>query len=209
MTGCQRRMGQDWRPDWAITNKMLHFMLVKIEYRLDQVTDDAERRHWIFAGGYFVLTYGNSLRGPEGLFLDLAGCLKKFSVNDTKYHVVFALLGTVKGEHLKREHLLPTVNDETQSGIPVRCWLKHILGANRMCGRAPGPAFCDEDGGVLTSRDLKVCLHEILGKLLIEHPNRWQKKEAAGTSRPGQQMHHHYADINILLPNFRRYTRVM
>jgi hypothetical protein len=36
MTGCQRRMGKDWRPDRAITNKMLHFMLVKVEHRLDQ-----------------------------------------------------------------------------------------------------------------------------------------------------------------------------
>jgi hypothetical protein len=252
MTGCQRRMGQDWRPDRAITNKMLHFMLVKIEHKLDQATDDAERRRWIFAGGYFVLSYVNSLRGPEGLLLDLAGCLKHFSADDTKDHVVFALLGTVKGEHLERQHLLPTVN-ETQSGIPVRRWLKRILGANRMCGRSSGPAFCDEDGVVLTSRDMNVCLHEILGELLVEHPtmfladvktradieekynvyrsfrrgsdsqaiamnvsktdidvvNRWQKKEAAGTSRPGHQMHHHYADINILLPNFRRYTRAM
>jgi hypothetical protein len=230
MMGCQRRTGQDWRPDRAIT-KMLHFMLVKIEHRLDQAKDDAERRHWIFAGGYFVLSYVNSLRGPEGLLLDLAGCLKYFSVNDTKDHVVFALLGTVKGEHLEREHLLPTVN-ETQSGIPARRWLKRVLGANRMCGQSSGPAFCNKDGGVLTSRDMNACLHETLGELLVEHPimfladvrtranieekynvyrsshcgsdsqaivmnlsktnidvvYRWQKKEAAGTSRPGHQM---------------------
>jgi hypothetical protein len=39
--------------------------------------------------------------------------------------------------------------------------------------------------------------------------NRWTKKEAAGTSRPSHKMKHHYADFNILLPNFERYTKVM
>jgi hypothetical protein len=255
MTGCQRRMGQDWRPDRAITNKMLHFMLAKIELRLDQAAesgDQVERRRWIFAGGYFVMCYVNSLRGPEGLLLELAGCLRNFRPDGAEDHVVFALLGTVKGEHREREHLLPAVN-VTGSGIPVRRWLKRVLAANRMCGRTTGPAFCNEEGVVLTSRDMNESLHEILGELLGEHPslfladvktradveekydvyrsfrrgsdsramamnvsepdidvvNRWTKKEAAGTSRPGHQMKHHYADITILLPNFRRYTWAM
>jgi hypothetical protein len=42
MIGCQRRMGQDWRPDRAITNQMLHFMLVKIEQRLEASKDAAD-----------------------------------------------------------------------------------------------------------------------------------------------------------------------
>ena len=44
----------------------------------------------------------------------------------------------------------------------------------------------------------------------IDVVNRWTKKEAAGTSRPSHgKMKHHYADINILLPNFLRYTMAM
>jgi hypothetical protein len=40
--------------------------------------------------------------------------------------------------------------------------------------------------------------------------NRWVKKEKAGTNRPGQsKMKHHYSDINIMLPNFLRYTLAM
>jgi hypothetical protein len=43
----------------------------------------------------------------------------------------------------------------------------------------------------------------------IDVVNRWTKKEASGTSRPGHTMKHHYADITIMLPNFRRYTMAM
>ena len=43
----------------------------------------------------------------------------------------------------------------------------------------------------------------------IDVVNRWTKKEAAGTGRPSHQMKHHYADVNILLPIFRRYTMAM
>ena len=256
MIGCRRRMGQDWRPDRAITNKMIHFILAKIELRVTQAEaarDNEARRRWLFAGGYFVICYVQSLRGPEGLLLELAGCLRHFQVEPGQDHVVIALLGTVKGEHLEREHLLPSVNI-TGSGIPVRRWLKRVLVANRQAGRVSGPAFCDEAGVVLTSRDMNESLYDILGDLLGEHPslfladvktrseveekynvyrsfrrgsdsqamamnvkdydidvvNRWTKKEAAGTGRPSHgKMKHHYADINILLPNFLRYTMAM
>jgi hypothetical protein len=43
----------------------------------------------------------------------------------------------------------------------------------------------------------------------IDEINRWTKKEGAGTSRPTHKMQHHYADVNILLPTFIRYTKVM
>jgi hypothetical protein len=173
MMGCRRRMGQDWRPDRAISNKMLHFILTKVELRLDQAHtagDVAARRRWIFVGGYVVLCYVQSLRGPEGLLLELGGCLRHFTADDTQDHVVFALLGAVKGEHLEREHLLPSVNT-AGSEIPVRRWLKRVLVANQQLGRHSGPAFCDEDGVVLTSRDMNESPHEILGDLLSEHPS--------------------------------------
>jgi hypothetical protein len=48
-----------------------------------------------------------------------------------------------------------------------------------------------------------------VGPIDIDVVNRWTKKEAAGTSRPAHKMKHHYADINIVLPNFVRYTKVM
>jgi hypothetical protein len=48
-----------------------------------------------------------------------------------------------------------------------------------------------------------------VGPIDIDVVNRWTKKEAAGTSRPAHKMKHHYADINILLPNFEHYTKVM
>jgi hypothetical protein len=43
----------------------------------------------------------------------------------------------------------------------------------------------------------------------IDVVNRWTKKEVAGTSRPGHKIKHHYADITIMLPNFRHYSMAM
>ncbi len=44
----------------------------------------------------------------------------------------------------------------------------------------------------------------------IEIVNRWAKREQAGDSRPEMSMkHHHYADINLLLESFLRYTQAM
>jgi hypothetical protein len=111
-----------------------------------------------------------SLRGPEGLLWELGGCLRHFTADDTQDHVVFALLGAVKREHLEREHLLPSANT-AGSGIPVRRWLKRVLVANQQLGRCSGPAFCDEDGVVLTSRDMNESPFDILGDLLSEHPS--------------------------------------
>ncbi len=43
----------------------------------------------------------------------------------------------------------------------------------------------------------------------IDVVNRWLKKEKAGGNRPGFSMKHHYADINLLLESFLRYTMAM
>jgi hypothetical protein len=260
LRGCKRRMGQDWRPDRAITAQLMQHVLSRVEGRILELGGDqnkADRERWIFAGTYFAISYVLSLRGPEGLLLELEGCRKYFnsrfgSDGDPAKHVVVALLGQVKGEHNERQHLLPSVN-ETKSGIQVRRWMRRTLAANYANGRVSGPAFCDEKGVVLSTRVMNGMLHEVLEEVRVEHPtlfladitsradieekynvfrsfrrgsdsraiamnvgpididvvNRWTKKEAAGTSRASHKMKHHYADINILLPNFERYTKVM
>jgi hypothetical protein len=172
--GCKRRMGQDWRPDRAITPELMKFLMQKIEDRLEaRNLEPAFRRRLIMAGAYFAFAYVDSLRGPEGLLVDLGGLRKNFVKGQNEDYVIVALLGQVKGEHGEREHLLPTAS-VTRSGIKVRQWVQRVIAVNQMCGRETGPAFCDEKGVVLKSGDMNEVLHELLGEIFVEHPGLFQ-----------------------------------
>jgi hypothetical protein len=131
------------------------------------------RRRWVVAGAYFAFTYVDSLRGPEGLLVDLEGLGRQFVYGLESNHVIVALLGQVKGEHSKREHLLTMVSI-ARSGTRVRGWVRRVIAANQICGRVTGPAFCDDQGVELKSQNMIEFLHELLGEILVEHPAFFQ-----------------------------------
>ena len=176
MTGCKRRMGQDWRPDRAISPQLMQHLLARVETKiidLKGVANKTARHRWIYAGSYFAISYVISLRGPEGLLLDLEGLRKYFNSHfgddgKPEKHVIIALLGQVKGEHNERQHLIPCVN-VTKSGINVRRWLRRTIAVNFSEGRVTGPAFCDEKGVVLPTRVMNDMLHEMLEEIRCEH----------------------------------------
>ena len=248
--GCKRRMGQDWRPDRAISNELMHQVMAGVDTKiLTSITNEMKAR-WVSAGTYFLICYVVSLRGPEGLLLDLKGLRDHFQ--EEKDYTTLALLGTVKGEHHERQHLLHAVN-KTSSGLNVRMWVRRLLVVRFAEGRTEGPAICDHEGKVLTSFVLNQLFHEVLvdirqshsalfltdvlsdedveslynvfrsfrrgsdsqaiskgvSEIDIEVVNRWLKKEKAGGSRPHHSMKHHYADVNLLLDSFLRYTCAM
>ena len=78
MAGCKRRMGQDWRPDRAISHQLMKALLAKVDEGMRTSKGSEERKRWIFAGCYFAICYVVSLQGPEGLLLDLEGLRKNF-----------------------------------------------------------------------------------------------------------------------------------
>ena len=172
--GCKRRMGQDWRLDRAITPEVMKSLMTKIEDRLPGGNlDESFRRRLVMAGTYFAITYANSLRGPEGMLVDLGGLWKNLMKGLDKHYVIVALLGQVKGEHGEREHLLPTASI-TRSGINVRGWVKRLIAVNHMCGRETAPGFWDDNGVVLKSRGMNEILHELVGEMFMEHPALFQ-----------------------------------
>jgi hypothetical protein len=162
--GCRQRMGQDWRPDQAITPEIMKCLIEKIEDKLPrQNLDPSYRRRLLMAGAYFAITYVDSLRGPEGLLVDLGGIRNNF-VKGLEDYIIVALLGQVKGKHGEREHLLPMAS-VTYSGLQVRKGLKRVIAANQVCGCVSGLAFCKENGVVLKMSDLNAILHELLGEM--------------------------------------------
>jgi hypothetical protein len=107
-----------------------------------------------------AVTYTLSLRGPEGLLLDLGGLVRHYN-QTTESHCVVALRGKVKGEQSDRCHLLPCCL-VTASGIDVKRWLHDIITAKRELGQTHGPAILDVKGKILSTSDLDLRLVTIL-----------------------------------------------
>ena len=107
--GCKRRMGQDWRPDQAVTADLMVALGNEVETRISSSSCFQEAADWVTAGTYFMVCYVFSLRGSEGLLLDLAG-IRDHLARDPEDRTTVTLLGKVKGEHHVRQHLLPSVS---------------------------------------------------------------------------------------------------
>jgi hypothetical protein len=158
MTGCKRRMGQDWRPDMAISNVLLHELLSYCETRFKSAKTFDGVAEWIVAGTYFATCYVCSLRGPEGLLVDLAVLSQSINQEDDN-EITIPLLGRVKGESQVRQHLLHSVA-VTSSGIHLKNWYLHLLRVQQGYGRNEGPAICDKDGFQLRTQVLNLKLWE-------------------------------------------------
>ena len=119
------------------------------------------------AGGYIVATFGYSLRGNEGFWVDADRLCKHIGVgkhDGRQPHVLIPLLGRFKSEMGERMHVIPLVNF-TRSGIPIRTWVERLVAVLRREGKSACPAFCDEEGFQLYASALEVVIHPILKKM--------------------------------------------
>ncbi|KAL7573960.1 hypothetical protein ACA910_001968 [Epithemia clementina (nom. ined.)] len=114
---CKRRMGQDWRPDQAMSADLLFELLGSMQFTIVNQQGKADKMRWILATCYFVVCFVVALRGPEGMLLVLEGLRKHMNAKPDKI-IVIVLWEQVNGEHQNHHHKLPSVN-KTDSGIPV------------------------------------------------------------------------------------------
>ena len=71
--GCRKRMGQDWRPNRAISDPIMLKRLALTESKVRLATHSAKRLSFIMAGAFFCFCYVVSLRSPEGLMVYIPG----------------------------------------------------------------------------------------------------------------------------------------
>jgi hypothetical protein len=161
--GCKRRMGQDWRPNKAISKQLMIRVLLEAEHRIDAAPSQADLNRWIVFHSYALVCYVVSLRGCEGLLLDLQGLQQKWGAGGNNY-VVIALLGKIKGETGDWAHLLPSVH-VTSSGINVHESLERLLDFKKSIGQISGPAVSDTRGKIFTTQTLNNAFLEILEDL--------------------------------------------
>jgi hypothetical protein len=248
-------MGQDWRPDEAISPRLVKALFRLLDNKIASAQNADDAALWVTTKTLFVFLYVFSLRGNEGLLSDLKGIREEYDAgcsHDPPYSTM-ALLGQVKGEHHRRQHLMYAV-DETSSGIGVRKVISDLIAVREDQGLIDGPAICDKGGVQWTTARANNMLHELLGLLLIQDPslfpsrirsqdaiaakyhvyyrsfrrasdsraiakevaiadirvvNRWQKVEKAKGQRPSYDMMQHYAQVDLLIDCFLRYTMAM
>jgi hypothetical protein len=163
-------MGQDWRPNQAMSQELLHKVLKVAGLWIEDTVTTRDHNRWIVFHAFVVVTYVVSLRGSEGLLLDLGGLICQWEKGDRSC-IVIALLGKIKGKHHECCHLLPSVL-VTQSGVRVAESLGRLIASKRQNGFEDGPAISDEKGEAYSSRAIDDCLHipVILEYLFNEKP---------------------------------------
>jgi hypothetical protein len=159
--GCRYRMGQDWRPNQAMSTPLLLKLLSEVELRIDDAPSPRDLNRWIVFHSYVVVTYVVSLRGPEGLLLDLAGLRRNWGTGSDGTYFFVALLGKIKGEQYDRCHLIPCSN-VTSSGIDIKASIERLLAYKETKKVVDGPAMTDDKGVPHTCRDVDDMLHEVL-----------------------------------------------
>ena len=160
LEGCKKRMGQDWRPDQAVTPVIMLALLTHLDSLIVNSPDAHTTYTLRMAGAFYAVAYVLSLRGPEGLLLDLEGSLKERNRALTQY-IVVALWGKIKEEHHEQSHLLLSVN-RTGSGLEVRQWIDQAVLLAHASGRSRGPLMLDKLGKKITSAKLNEIFHEAL-----------------------------------------------
>jgi hypothetical protein len=165
--GCKNRMGQAWRPNKGMSIELLLLVLEEAERRIEGAASVREVNRWTVFHTYSVVCYVVSLRGSEGLLLDLEGLHRHWSDSEER-HVVITLQGQVKGETGDGDHLLPCVV-KTASGIDVRRSLERLMVMKSKKGLVDGPAISDLEGRVYCTRDMSDSLLEILEDLFDTH----------------------------------------
>lgn len=167
MVGCSKRMGQDCRPNQALSIQLMHEITRKVEDKAHGARRQEDRNKWILGGTYFCVCFVLSLRSPEGLMADLEGLIRFHDKESDE--VVIPLLGRFKGEHHVKQHLLTSCG-VTSSGLRIKRWIELSMAVHRSEGRAKGPLFVDQNGYQSTTADMNDLFLEVLSEIYDEAP---------------------------------------
>ena len=88
VAGCRNRMGVVWKPNLALSTPLLLQVLRDAEESLYDASDDKMKNNWLVFVTYVVVSYVLSLRGNEGLVLDLRAMHQNWKRNDGTYFLV-------------------------------------------------------------------------------------------------------------------------
>ena len=164
-SGCRSRMGQIYKPNLALTTEIITKMLRLIREDALKTQSRQVKFNVIIFGVYIAISYVLSLRGSEGLMLNLTTIVKEW--NRYKDCIVISLKGKVKGESNVRDHVFPCCR-RTSSGIDMCFWIRALILVHSKEDRKGGPGITTVDGDICSISHLDSVLHSYLIRLYNE-----------------------------------------
>ncbi len=168
VAGLKTRMPQETRRNKPMTSVMVGYVVDELEIEWTAPdTHAARKRIILMTAAYMCVTFGFSLRGNEGLWVDADRLIEGINIgrhDPRAKHVIVALLGRFKGEDGDRMHVFPLAS-VTRSGIRIRLWLERLASLLKSEGKTNCPAFCDIDGFQLSMSDFEAVMHPMLKRL--------------------------------------------
>ena len=163
--GMKARMPVATERNLPLTGMVVKRILDKIEFEWALPTiSPQEKRKITMIAAYVATTYAYSLRGNEGFWVDGDALCRHIDLGRNAKpipHVVVALLGFFKAESGERMHVFSLANT-TRTGIRVRVWLERVVRILLSEGKKECPAFCDEEGYILTHDHVEEVIHPII-----------------------------------------------
>jgi len=188
MGGVHSRMGDDHRPDAAISSCVMKLLLKYVEEDLLRTPAGARRKFLVRAGLFFGVSFLGALRGEEvpRIVRKEFIALNKVSLERASLpHVVIPLYGRFKNEsNVPRCHVM-NVSCETKSGINITRWVRLAMASE---GESRNMfLFSDSDGRREKGGVYEDYLFSLLERIQREHPEHIPAsidvREAFGISR--------------------------
>ena len=163
--GMKARMPVATARNLPLTGIVVKRILDKIEFEWAlPTTSKSDKRKLTMVAAYVATTYSYSLRGNEGFWVDGDSLCQHIDLGREAVpipHVVVALLGFFKAETGERMHVFSLANT-TRTGIRVRVWLERVVRILVDEGKRGCPAFCDEEGYIMTHQQVEEIIHPII-----------------------------------------------
>ena len=168
VAGLTARMPQDVKKNKPMSSIIVGYVLDALETEwANAATSDSRKRILLMSAAYICVTFGFSLRGNEGLWVDAQRLIDGINIgkhDPRASHVIISLLGRFKGEDGDRMHVFPLAS-VTKTGIRIRLWLERLVALLKREGKTDCPAFCDEEGYQLSMSDIEAVMHPVLKDL--------------------------------------------
>jgi hypothetical protein len=180
--GCHKRMGDDIRPDRALSIEVMLEYQQHYEKLWTQASPGRAQLEAALRATFVIVGFCGGLRGEEIPMISLDGVGRHFDKTQKRGlgHVMLALRGRIKGEHRDEAcHLIPLAS-ETDSGLKPRVWVGRVLEGYEHLGKSSGWMFRNSRGGPAGQKAFEPEFFDVLRDIQTRRPDLIDGNEDVG-----------------------------